>query len=51
VFSGGNRYHTVAMDARLLGKGPEGASFNEVLKRFWDGGGTEKVLFRYEESP
>jgi len=44
VFSGGSAYHLVATDARF-GKGTAGATFREVLDRFWAGAPPEQVFF------
>ena len=45
LFATTEPYHVIAISDELLGSGPPGATFREVLDRFWKGGAPERVFF------
>lgn len=45
LFATTEPYHVIGISDELLGSGPPGATFREVLHRFWKGGAPERVFF------
>lgn len=45
LFSGHQRYHTLAASDAGLGVGPAGSTLRDVLHRYWTGGPPERVTF------
>ncbi|MBX2802691.1 MAG: hypothetical protein KTR31_33735 [Myxococcales bacterium] len=46
VVSGGQPYHVAVIEGRF-GKGPQGRTLRDVVRRFWEGREPEQVFLRY----
>jgi hypothetical protein len=48
VFSGGSRYHVLAMDEKFASFGPPGDPLSRLVGEFWRGEAPRQVFFGYE---